>query len=153
MQFGILLKKLGVTQQSYHLTRSVNALVDQDNRYSVTVFHEDWDLLLAVPHFTLMQAIELYGYPFKTMATDLKSAEFLLRCPAPIKKYFYVWDVEWMRGHYDFEQLSYVYQNPKLELIARTDSHAKIIENCWKTPKFIMNDFDTNVLKEIINEN
>ena len=101
--------------------------------------------------FSTLQESEVWGFDAPVIATDLQTASTLINTTGPTKKYFYVWDLEWMRmGGFKHKTLSKIYNNESLELIARSKRHAKIIEQCWRKPSHVMNDFSSTELLEII---
>jgi len=54
----------------------------------------------------------------------------MLNSISPKRKLFYIWDLEWLRPHAkDFIANLRIYRHPKLELIARSISHAQAVEN------------------------
>jgi hypothetical protein len=59
-----------------------------------------------------------------------------------------VWDLEWNFGQYNAEEISKIYCHPELLLIARSEEHSKIIEQCWKKPVAIIEDFNYEQLFE-----
>lgn len=87
----------------------------------------------ATPHLcSNMHSYEAYGFNGPTIATNLKTAFKLIRFPSPKPKFFFVNDLEWL--HMDvknYEILEPIYRNNELSIIARSNDHAKLIENCW----------------------
>jgi hypothetical protein len=95
-----------------------------------------------------MNLNEAWEYDGLVVATSLSTAEKALIFPAPKRRLFYVWDMEWMRaGDRDFDYFQSIYGNPKLDLIARSDTYAKIIERCWNRPvKAVVENCDVGEL-------
>lgn len=84
--------------------------------------------------FAVMNATEAYDFRGVAVATDLATASALLRCPGPYRKFFYVWDLEWVRGGgAPYEAMARLYRDPSLPPVARGDSHRRVIEACWNT--------------------
>lgn len=149
MKAGFLVQKLGLSQQAYKLCESVNALVSQHDVDTI-VFHDEWDIIPIRPSFMLLQKQHMWSYNGAVVATDIRSAEQLLGSPGPKRKYFYVWNLEWLYlGSFKNSQLANVYQNKDMELIARSPYHANIISKCWKKPSFIIEDFNHNEFAKI----
>ena len=71
---------------------------------------------------------------------------------APSKKFFYVWDLEWARQHgKEFDYIVKAYSNKEVNLIARSDDHAKAIKNyCNRDVCGIVPNFNMDQLMEII---
>lgn len=148
MKLGILTNKVDISQLGVTLTAEVNALVISKG-IDVIVFHHDWEIVPAIPHFAFLQEKEVWGFDAPVIATNVFQAEKLIRAPRPTRKYLYVWNLEWLYEDTDYNIYAHIYQHDNLELIARSVSHAQIIEQCWKKPAFIMDDFDHNVLERI----
>jgi hypothetical protein len=100
--------------------------------------HPEIDLILfqqnatpswLVPPFAILNATEVFDYAGPVVATDLYTAECLIRAPGPVKKFFYVWDLEWFRTVYPYERLAAVYR--QLPLIARCAAHGDVIQDAW----------------------
>jgi hypothetical protein len=85
------------------------------------------------------------------IATDLTTAQRLIRVTGPKKKYFYIWNLEWVNmPNINYDIMSSIYNHKDIELIARSESHSKLIEKMWRKPKFIMDDFDVDTLRKIL---
>ena len=88
------------------------------------------------------------------VATCVSTASKLLDFPSQ-KKFFYVWDLEWIRNMQIKRYEDYVktYTDKNMTLIARSESHAKIISNCFNTDvEHILHDFNIQKLLEIIGD-
>ncbi len=105
------------------------------------------------PQFALMHAAEVYSFDGAVVATNLAAARKLLSCPSPSHKLFYLWDLEWLRQPFDYSQLSEVYKNESLILVARTDEHAKIIRNCWDRDAAVVENMDIEQILKVIDDN
>ena len=148
---GILVNKVDTSQLGYTLCMSVNELMQEDPSLDIMVFYETWGKPPGPTNFCMLMERECWGLDGPIIATNLHTAQRAIRCPGPTKKYFYVWNLEWtMLQNVMFEHLQEIYCHPNLELIARSESHAKIITDLWKKPKFVMDNFDKDVLRRII---
>ena len=85
------------------------------------------------------------------MATNINTPQMLVKMPRPTKKYFYVWDLDWVYLYQSppYNVLQSVYQNDDIELIARSERHYDVIARMWKPPQCIMESFDHEKLMEI----
>lgn len=98
----------------------------------VVAFVENHGVPALTPPFALMNVAECYGFRGVVVATDLHTAGLLAGCPGPSRRLFYVWDLEWLRlGPYPHEDLRAIYGNPRLEIVARSEDHAGVIERAW----------------------
>jgi hypothetical protein len=133
MNTGFLVNNLGSNQLAYYLIRNINQYLDRENPTDIIIFYEQLTRPCFIPNCAVMYTQEAWSYDGVVIATNLSTAEKLLRFPSPKKKYFYVWDLEWLRHSGKFSDYKKLYRNPELKLIARSVQHAHIIEQCWNT--------------------
>jgi hypothetical protein len=148
---GIMVREAGVSQLGLYLISSVNQLISDKPDLDVLVFYQNWASFPVLPRFGLLLEREVVGLEGTVMSTDLSTTQRLLKSPGPKRRLFYVWNLEWL----EMQQMNYaplhdVYTNPALELIARSEHHAHLIEKLWKKPSYIMEDFDPKVLAEVL---
>lgn len=131
-KIALLLDNLGPNQLAYLAIRNA-----AENKKDDTIF---FFVNIAQPLARLRNASmainELYGYECKAIATDVTTAEILSGVFGPTEKYFYVWDLEFISYHGGEGQKSYsrykkAYTDPNLKLVARTEEHARIIEQTF----------------------
>ena len=146
MRPGIVVNALGISQMSFQLTTELNKLSDLDDYWDIILFYHTYDMILKPPFFAMLQEEELWGFNAPCMATDLETAQRLQNCPCPNPKLFYVWDLEWTQGTYNIDEIASIYMDPKLQLVARSDSHAKAISSCWKEPIDVIEGFEHDKL-------
>lgn len=136
MRLGIAVSDLGPSQLNYFLVRNVNQLLAKDPTADVTVFFENQVANPLPANFALMPMYEMWGFNGVAIATTFNTARKLQSFPAPSHRLFYVWDVEWTR-HSDrrtYDENRVVYGDYGLSLLARSESHAKLISECWNRP-------------------
>lgn len=78
------------------------------------------------------------------VATCIYSAKNMLLNPKIKTVYFYVWNLEWTYGVHDYDNLKDVYANKKIELVARSEDHAKAIYESWNIKTKVAYNFDLN---------
>ncbi len=151
---GIMVRNLDMSQFGVFLMDNVNSLLDEyGDNLDILVFYEGWGKLPMSPRFCSLMEREVWGLDGVVMSTDIKTTQRLIQCPGPTKKFFYVWNLEWLglqQNGVDYSWLHDIYCNPAIELVARSNNHARLLEKIWKKPAFIMEDFDKTVLKEIL---
>lgn len=152
MKAGIMVDSLGTTQLALQLILEINKVNLLENYIDVCVFYHYNDKVLIAPNFALFHEQEAWGYNGPVMATSLETAHRLLKIHTPVRKLFYVWDLQWIHKIYSFEEIADVYCNDNIDLIARSESHAKIISLCWKEPVGILRDFNYEQFASIINQ-
>lgn len=152
MKLGIALGNLGASQLSYFLIRNLNKFLSERPDFDPIVFYEEMAKPCLTPAFACMQMVEAWGYDGPVIATSLSTASKLLQFPGPKAKFFYVWDVEWVRfANKPFRPLADVYGASPLKLIARSESHAKLLARCWNKPvEGVVDDFDMTQLFNIV---
>lgn len=149
---GFLINQLDASQISYLLTANLNDLLNNTYLYNATVFYQYINKPLIIPQFPKMNYQHAWGYEGILIATNIETAKILSNCLRATKKYFYVFDLEWLyQPKLNFEELKNVYQNPSIELIARNKSHADILTRIWKKPVTIIEDFNNEQFVKLIN--
>ncbi len=125
MKFAYLVNNLLPSQLNFLLIKTLNQEVIK-NRFIAPTMHIS----------------NAYAYNGTIMATTLSTAEKLIIFPSPAKKYFLVWDLEWLRiKQRNFRFLSSIYSNPDLILVARSEDHKQVIENCWNVKTLLFSNF------------
>jgi hypothetical protein len=154
MNTAILVNSMGHNQIAHELNASFNkyestGLINDD----LIVMYED---KVGIPNqnvFTQMYIGECYGYIGNVVATNISTASKLLSIPTKGRKFLYIYNFEWLRGIlFFYEPLISVICDERLELICRTEEHAKLIENNFnKKPIGILQELDIIKLLEITN--
>ena len=111
------------------------------------------------PNFPSLHIAEAWTQEGSMIATSESTAEKLIGFPGADKKYFYVWDLEWLRWEpprIRFGNLGYSpyapYLNPDLEIICISKYPADIIKNNFNIEvKYIVDDFNIQDIMEIVN--
>lgn len=133
IRLGLMVNSMGFNQLSFHLVKEGEKILDRCRDVDIIAFFHNmgqpWRMIIPFP---VMNIAEAYSFSGVAIATSYHTAEQALAMPGPIKKYFYVWDLSWMRNYgMAYEEQARVYSNPNLPLIARSNEHAAIIERCW----------------------
>lgn len=142
---------IAVSQSSFSFIKSFNALSNNNN--AVYCFYNNISAPPMQPLFSIMNIY--YANLFNNghmIATTLNNAKTLLNIHSSVKKYLYLWDLEWVRYRLDFSYTNSILKNPNINIIARSQSHADIIQNYTnQTIKHILDDWNPDQLLEIIN--
>ncbi len=154
MQIGILVDSLNRNDLSINI---LNKIKPYSKGYvDPIVFFQRLEIAHARYRFGLMASSELWGFKGTAIATSLNTAELLLNCISPQKKYLYLWDLEWMKNDIkqckNVDYLYKIYNDPNLHLIAKSKEHYDIIKSCWKEPVGIVEGFDYERLIELVSE-
>ncbi len=142
---GILINSFEVSQMSISILHNLKRI---KNVVPYVFYNELPEFYLKDLSFTTLSSRETYGYQGYTIATSLYTARQLLECPSPKKKFFYVWDFEWTMKQYNYNEIQDIYLNDELTLIARSEYHKKLIDNCWKQ-SIIIEDFNHEQLTRL----
>lgn len=143
-KIGILVNNLGLAQSNWYLIQNINRMLGERFDIDVMVFYEEPHRPCAPTNFALMQMVEAWGYDGSVVATTLSTAAKALSFPGTVKKWFYIWDLEWVHMRLkDYAMLQSIYANTSLQLLARSDEHARVIQDCWNRPvSGIVEDFN-----------
>lgn len=145
-----ILEDLSLSQNSYHMIKTFNQL--SSNEYNTCCFYHNLSVPPNQPLFATMNIYYLNHFYGHAISTSLETAETLLNIKTSIKKYLYLWDLEFIRLPYDFIETITILGNPELNLIARSEDHALLIENYTnRKVKYLLDDWNPNQLLEIVN--
>lgn len=134
MQLNFLVNDMSASQLSFYLIKEINRLTEQleTSHIDCIVFYENMAQLPIAPNFAIMQIAEAWAQSEPVVATSLSTAAKLIDFPATHQKFFYVWDLEWLRGQRKvYNWYEPIYTNKKLSLIARSKEHADLIRNAY----------------------
>ena len=143
MKLGFALNNLGPSQLAFRLIGQTNELVTERPDVDVIAFYERLNVPCIRPSFASMPLCELYGHNGTVVATDLSTARFVANCAAPRQRFFLCWDLDWLRiPRKEFRDLRAVYGDERLTLLARSDDHARVLQNAWNRPVTVVGDLD-----------
>lgn len=152
-KFGFVLSHLAPAQLPYKLIKSANEFLEKKDSCDIIIFYQNLSPLVVNPNFAIMNLSEAYNYDGRLVATEVNNAARILDYVGTRKKYFYVWDLEWTKmGNKVYEQLSSVYNNPRINLIARSKQHYDIIKLAWREPVGIVDDCNFEKMTDLILE-
>lgn len=152
--FNVLLKNTGSSQLSYYVIKNINELCETRPEIDPIVFCESQNKNCIPPNFAIMDMSECWGTKGDKIATSVSTARCLIDIPCDRRKIFYVWDLEWInhsREVQSYEEYKNVYCNDSLEIICRSESHKKILENSFnRHVEHIVDDFNISQIIEVI---
>ena len=152
-QFGVLVETLDMSQRGLCIAHNLNKLIQEDDGYDPIVFFQKYGYNPINKLFAMMQEVEVIDFPHPVIALSLSLANRLLNTAVPSRRLFYVMDLEWLYLEtLIYEEVSEIYCNDKIELIARSDSHAKLLTECWKEPIAVIQDFNYLEIQKILGE-
>lgn len=147
---GAIVNNLGPSQMSFYMIKEFNKLAT-DLEMSASCYYNN---LAAPVHDSLFACMNIYSlanFHGFAISTDLESTQILLNSNNNSKKYFYVWDLEWIRRTISFNVASSLFRDERISILARSNSHKDAIENmCNKSVRGIVNDWNLDQIKSII---
>jgi len=151
--FSVLVPNTGANQISFCLINQINKLFESNPEIDVMVFYENIHKNCIPANFAAMEISHAFNHKGPMIATTLSTAQKLISF-ASEKKFFYVWDLSWIRNSMqvsNYESYNSIYTNTSLELIARSESHKKAIENCFnRKVNHVVSDFNIKEMLEIL---
>lgn len=151
-KLGIALHNLGASQLNYSIISNVNKFMKSNYKTDIICFYENVVKQSMPLDFACMQAIELWGYDGPVVATNLNLALDICKIPSISKRYFYIWDLEWVyMDDKNYNKLLEVYSNPDLTLITRNKDYADLLKSVWNIKvDEIVEDFNIEKLMDIL---
>jgi|SRR6185312_2242787 len=139
---GILVDNLGHSELSYLLCKNINNFLERYSGIDVIVYCNQHFLSIIKPLFSVMQLNECFGHIGPLISTSIDTALFMERVCNQAQKFFYVWDLEFLR-HNTYSYALWAQQEKnypinekffreiyhKYYLIARCLDHKKVLEN------------------------
>lgn len=150
MKIASIVDDLVLSQSSFYMIKNFNILGQDLNNQPFCFFH-NLSSVPVPPLFSIMNAYYAsYFYGGVLLATNLKTLKTVVNLSSNAKKYFYVNDLEWLREEKDFMDNVSMMNNPKIKLIARSESHAKAIKNyCNVSPVAIIENWNYKELLKL----
>ena len=146
-KLNVLVDNLGANQLSFYLISSLNKLVGQG--ISPVVFYETPQKHHISPMFPTTNIVNAYGQEGIMISTTINTTLHMLSFPAQHKRFFYVWDLEWLREN-KREWGFYYNVYHAVPLLVRSESHKKLIESCFNVEVDILENWDYNKLLGVI---
>tara|TARA_A100001201_G_scaffold42496_1_gene43301 strand:+ start:18 stop:470 length:453 start_codon:yes stop_codon:yes gene_type:complete len=127
-RIAALVNDLSMSQKSFYLIKEFNKLIE-DTDISVGVFCNRQAIPPIQPLFGCKLSSFLISYNGIIISTTLEEARSSLKLANKSDRYLYLWDLDWLENPVYFSTAMEVLRSDKLKVIARSKSHAKMIEN------------------------
>ena len=152
VKLAAIVNNLGPSQKCFYLIKEFNkAAMSKD--MSISTFYERPIVPVTTPHFSCRNISFLSGYNGIAIATSLFEAATLLKSHNNSKKYLYLWDIEWLIRPVNFAVACNILLDDRLKLIARSESHATVINHfCNKQLSGIVDNWNINELLKVTTE-
>lgn len=150
MKISAIIDNLGPSQNAFYMIKEFNKMA-ADYTFSCSAFINRITSPVIKPLFSCPIVAYFSGYNGVAIATTIREAVSILNSSNNSKKYLYLWDLEWIYRPQQYEYVYNVIADPRLKLIARSKSHAQLIEGfCNKSPCGIVNNWNKNQLLRVV---
>jgi len=147
LNISAVVNSLGPSQKSFYLIKEFNKSRENTD-ISASVFYERPAIPVTPTLFSCRNISFFSDYQGIAIATKLEDASTLLNTHNNAVKCLYLWDIDWLTSSINYRPACDILHNQKLNLIARSESHAAMIENfCNRKCAAIIDDWN---LEQII---
>ena len=152
MKISAIVDNLGPSQKNFYMIKEFNkAAMSKD--MSMSAFYNTPSIPVTQPHFSCRNISFLSGCSGVAIATSLVTAETLLKSHNNSDKYLYLWDIDWLTRSVNFQVACDILLDNRLKLIARSDSHATVINHfCNKRLTGTLDNWNIDELLKIIEQ-
>lgn len=151
MTISFLLNNLGHNQLAFNAIQASNDAIRANDELDVVLYYENLTRPCMGHGFMISNVLDAWTNSGVVVATSLSNASKLLSFPNAQRKLFYVYDLEWtLMQQKSYEELARIYQNPMIELIARSHNHKQVLEKLWNRPVRVIENFN---VKEFLRVN
>jgi hypothetical protein len=129
-QIGFIINDTTASELSFRLIKGINDYLDDDGKQDFVLFVENSSASIIEPHFATMSMSEIWNFNGSLISTSVSTSLSMNKCFAPKAKYFYIWDLEWIRNAgREYEKTIQAFSHKETKLIAKSKDHAKAIKN------------------------
>ena len=131
MNIGIVVPHTGSSQISFYAIKEINSLIENGYKHDVILFFEHLISPIIKPLCGMMCINELMSFRGILINTTIDNTIMACArtCDINNQIIFYVWNLEWMRREKNIYLYNYNAFKNAHKLIARSENHAKAIEN------------------------
>lgn len=153
-QIGFIVNDTTASELSFRLIKGINDYLDDGAKEDFVLFVENSSANIIEPNFATMSMSEIWNFDGTLISTSVSTTLSMNKCFAPKAKYFYVWDLEWIRNTgMKYEQTIQAFSNEGTKLIAKSGDHAKAIKNYSnKNVDHIIENINIKSIARITNE-
>lgn len=145
---GVVVDNIINNAQTYLMFRTLNKLSKTHDCYMFTNTVQSMPL---PNHFAILQQIEALSHRGILISTSVINTQIVLNSLTATQKYFYIWHPEWSQlKELGVRQLRNVLYNDDIDIIARSASHAKLLNKLFKQPKHIVYNWDYESIKRVV---
>ena len=146
---GFLMNSVSNSPRNILAVKNINKL--RNEGIETCLFCDIVDHKFSVPVETnVLQKAQAFNFDGTLITHDLSAAQDLQNMVYAKKRYIYLYDLDWTLIEAPrFAPTHSLLLNEHIELIARSNSHYKIISDLFKKPARIMKYWDVEQLKEL----
>jgi hypothetical protein len=145
-----LVNDLAISQKTFYLISQFNQCIDNTD-LSVGVFNIRASRPPIKPLFGCKNVAFLNAYNGVVISTTMEEAEISLKASNNSKKFLYLWDLDWLENPVYFSVAMRILRDDRLKIIARSSSHAEMIEEFTNRPvEGIVDNWDMDQLLGIV---
>ena len=146
---GILKTSLQNNDKDFFTIHNINKLTSTNTTSCIFCDNIDPNFILPIKA-TVLQRANAFDFRGMLITDELVRAQDLINITYPKKRFLYLYHLEWPHiTELKFTHIQRILLNDNIELIARSNSHAELIEHLFKKPKYIMPEWDYKTLIEI----
>jgi|TARA_R110000824_G_scaffold244924_1_gene433941 hypothetical protein len=146
-----IIEDLSASQNSFYMIKEFNKLSARKDM-SMSMFYVRPSMPVIKPFFSCRNISFLSGFNGTAIATNIANAKILLKSHNNCKKYLYMWDLEWLKIPSNFSDVCDTLLDKRLNLIARSESHASVVKNfCNKDVVAIIDNWNMNQILSLNN--
>lgn len=145
---GIIVDDIESTPFMHTLFRELNKLSEN---YDCYLFANQVKALPTHNNFCILQQIEALEHQGTLISTSLINTQILANSLTCEEKYYYVYDLDWTRmQNFNSKQLTTIFLNKDINLLARSESHYEVLRKNFKPPKGIIHNWNHQQIAEYI---
>jgi len=145
---GFMVDVVEDNSEQYAMFRSINQLSQMHECYLFS------NTVLSLPiqnHFAILQQVEAMDHKGILVGTSLFTAQMIANCLTCTDKYYYLLYPEWTSlSGFGSSQLNVIFHHEEMELITKSNSHAKLVGDLFKQPKGVVYNWDVEQLKKVL---
>ena len=146
---GIIKNQIHNTDKDFLAISSLNRLT-----YTTTnacIFCDGVEANFQLPIITnMLQKVSAFSFQGIIITDELSLAAEVSNITYAKKRFLYPYHLDWpYTPNLQFANIRKAFLNDSIELIARSTSHAQLLTNLFKPPKYIMPEWNYKILIEI----
>lgn len=149
INIAAIIDNLGPSQKSFYLIKEFNKILSNKD-ICTSVFFKRASVPVIPAMFSCKSISFLSGYHHTGIATTIDEAGILLRANNNANKFLYLWNLEWLMYPSMYSVITKILRDPRLKIIARSESHSAMIYNfCNKRVVGIVDNWNMDQLISI----